>query len=366
MEEGLIMRFLLIILIFLHGLIHLAGFLKSFGFINLEEISHDISKPIGVLWLISTLLFFATGILYLLGKDSWIIPATLAIVISQLLIILTWQDAKFGTIPNVIILLSIIIGFFVWSFNHQVSQEIKSIKEENFTKEIITAQELNSLPPQVKQWLQNIGLVGKEKIHTVYFKQKGTMKLKPDQDKWSDALAEQYITTDKPAFIWKVKMEMSPFVKVAGRDYFVDGEGKMLMKVASLIPVVNVSHNTKVNQSTLQRFLLELPWYPSMALSPFITWEEVNEHSARATMTYKGTSGSAVFHFDNNGDLLKVSAYRYKENGDNAELIECVGEVKENTVIEGIKIPTNLHVSWVLDEGLFTWYRLEIYDVNFN
>ncbi len=37
--------------------------------------------------------------------------------------------------------------------------------------------------------------------------------------------------------------------------------------------------------------------YPSAALNDYIKWEEIDEHSARAAMTWQGVSGSMVFTF---------------------------------------------------------------------
>jgi hypothetical protein len=191
------------------------------------------------------------------------------------------------------------------------------------------------------------------------------MKLKTDQKKWSKAKAEQYITTNTPSFLWKVNMSMIPLVNVAGRDFFMEGQGETTISIASLIPIVNLSRNEKLNQSSLGRYLLELPWYPTAALSPYIKWESLNEYSARADMSYKGISGSAIFYFDGDSNLIKISAMRYKESDKNAELIECIGEVKGNDTIYGITIPTRINVSWVMKEEIFTWYKLEIFDVEY-
>jgi uncharacterized membrane protein len=40
-----------------------------------------------------------------LKKDAWPILAIIAALISQVLIIAVWKDAKFGTIANLIVLL---------------------------------------------------------------------------------------------------------------------------------------------------------------------------------------------------------------------------------------------------------------------
>ncbi|MDP5277000.1 DUF6920 family protein [Chengkuizengella axinellae] len=233
-------------------------------------------------------------------------------------------------------------------------------------KTMIEESMLASLPRPVQLWLINIGVIGKEVIHNVYFKQSGLMKLKPTQKRWLQANAEQYITTNEPSFLWKVSMKVMPFIHVYGSDLFINAQGYMTIKIASLIPIVQVSNLDKLNESALQRFLLELPWYPTAALNSYISWENINETSAKATMTYNGVTGSAFFHFDEYNTLVKISALRYKDSDESAERLQCIGEVKEHNIVHGIKIPTKMNVSWMLDEGMFTWYKLKIFDITYN
>lgn len=232
--------------------------------------------------------------------------------------------------------------------------------------EKLTLDKIDHLPPQIQLWLKKIGIIGKEPIRTARFKQKGFMKLKPDQKKWIKATAFQTVTTEEPSFIWDAKIQFLPMLNVTGRDVYLNGEGSMLIKLASLFPIAKVANKRKVNQSTLQRYLLEMPWYPSAVANEYLTWEIIDQLTVKATMTYKGTSGTAVYHFEESGDLQKVSALRYKDSDEQAKPIECIGEVIETNEVNGIRLPTKLEVSWMLDEGKFTWYKVEIYDVEFN
>nr|HMN50171.1 hypothetical protein [Ignavibacteriaceae bacterium] len=151
-----------------------------------------------------------------------------------------------------------------------------------------------------------------------------------------------------------------------GRDKFSDGKGNMLIKVFSLFNVVNASDNEKINQGTLQRYLGETIWFPTAVVSPYIKWEEIDSLSAKATMTYRGTTGSAVFTFNENGDFVKFSAMRYMGSEANSPLKEWVITLNEYKVYSGIKIPVKGEATWKLDEGDFTWYKLEVYDIKYN
>ncbi len=362
------MKLILFFLIIIHGLIHLLGFVKAFDLAKIEGSSTDISRTTGLVWLLSMLLFLLVGALLLMNKDWVWIPALAAVITSQALIFLTWQDAKFGTIPNLINLVFVIFSFAAWEFEGSFEKETKALLSEAkvVEKDVITEEMTASLPAPVQKWVKNIGLIGTKPVHTAYFEQKAKMKLKPDQADWYPAEVVQYVTTDRPGFLWKVNMRMFSVINVTGRDQFHDGQGSMTIKIGSLIPVVNEANDRKTNQSTLQRYLMELVWYPSAVLSPYITWEEIDENTAKATMDYNDVSGSATFYFDDSGNFLKVSAFRYNGSDENAIKAECIGEAKEFGFVEGIKIPTKVDITWVLEDGLFTWYETEVLHVMYH
>jgi len=84
------------------------GFAKAFDFAELEQLKQPISKVQGLMWLAATVFFLTTIVIYLLRKEWWWMIALVAVVISQIVISFSWQDAKFGTIANLIILVVIV------------------------------------------------------------------------------------------------------------------------------------------------------------------------------------------------------------------------------------------------------------------
>jgi len=361
------MKWFFFFIVIIHAIIHLLGFLKAFQLAEINQLTQNLSKPMGILWLVALLLLVVSAILFISQNNYWWSIAFAGVILSQILTILFWQDAKFGTIPNIIILFVAIIAFADWSFNRSVDLEISEMLSAAVDKkEILTEDNITYLPPIVQKWLKNSGAVGKEIIHTVRLKQKGQMKMKPDQEKWYEANAVQYFTVDNPEFIWEVKVDMMPLVYFTGRDMFKDGKGSMIIKILSLINVVNDSDNEKLNQGTMQRYLGEIIWFPTAAVSPYIKWEEVDSLTVKATMTYKNTTGSAVFTFNQNGDFEKFSAMRYMGTEEDSQLKEWIITLNEYAVYGGIKIPVKGEATWKLDDGDFTWYKLEIYDVVYN
>ncbi|SKB41994.1 hypothetical protein SAMN05660903_00593 [Salegentibacter salinarum] len=361
------MRIALIILIGIHGIIHLFGFFKGFGIAEFSAISQPISKTYGIFWFLTFLLFALTVILVLVHSNYWWVSGFLAVLLSQVLIFNYWSDARYGTIVNLIILLAAMIAFSNFNFKNLIKGERIALFENSQlkTREIVTEEALQDLPQIAQKWLTNSGMIGKPLISNVHLVQELQLKLKPEQTSWNNGTAEQYFTIQPPAFNWNINTKMNSMLSVVGRDKFEDGKGEMTIKLLSLIPVVNAKNDEKVDQATLERYLAEIVWFPSAALSPYIEWEPINEYSARATMEYKGTKGSGEFHFEEQGVFKKFVAMRYQNANDTKPTKWTVTATKTEEM-NGIKIPVECEASWELESGPWTWLKLKIKEIQYN
>jgi hypothetical protein len=182
------LRILLTFILLVHGLIHLLGFVKEFGLAKVNELSdnsHDWPASVvwfaGSLWLVACLLFFVSAIQFQTKTDWWWMVAAAAVTVSQVLIILYWQDAKYGSLVNGLLVLAIILSYGSWQFNAMVKKEVSPfVRQVNPTPQTVTLQMLEPLPPVIQKWLKNSGIVGKKRIQTVHLQQKGLMRTKPN------------------------------------------------------------------------------------------------------------------------------------------------------------------------------------------
>jgi hypothetical protein len=81
------LKYLLVLVIAIHGLIHLIGYAKAYGYGNFPQLTKSVSKPVGSLWLIAAIHFITVAIFYMLGKEGWWMVAIPALIISQTLIL---------------------------------------------------------------------------------------------------------------------------------------------------------------------------------------------------------------------------------------------------------------------------------------
>ncbi len=360
-------RIIFAIFIVLHGLIHVMGFMRAFNLATISQLTQSISKPAGLLWFLTALLFLAVFIVFLINKEWWWMIAAPAILFSQLLIIFYWQDAKFGTIANVIILAATIVAIGNWQFHTMVQKELKSLANLTIPeKKVLTKEMIETLPLVVQKWMQRSNVLGKEIVQTVYLEQTGEMRTTPDS-KWMPFEANQWFTTGEPGFIWIVDVKAAPGIHLKGRDKYEDGKGHMLIKLLSLFTVADAT-GSETDQGTLLRYLAEIIWFPSAAVYDYIKWEQIDPQTAKATMTFCGITASGFFKFDMNNDVISFEARRYFDRKDGATLEGWFIEADPDGYKEfnGIRIPARGTVTWRLKEGDYTWLKLEIEDIQYN
>lgn len=235
---------------------------------------------------------------------------------------------------------------------------------EEVSTKAIDEDDIKDLPYPVQNWLTNSNVIGKEEIKTVRLKQEGRMRTKKNGP-WMSTKAEQYFTVEEPGFVWIADVKMASLIHLSGIDTFNAGKGKMKIKVLSLIPVVD-SEGPEMDSSTLMRYLAEMMWFPTAALSPYIKWEEIDQNSAKAIMEYGALSVSGIFYFNDNGDILRFVGKRYKEVNGKYILTDWGGINKEFKEFDGIRLPSKSVVTWFEEDGEFNWFELEITELQYN
>ena len=229
---------------------------------------------------------------------------------------------------------------------------------------LITDAQLTGLPEPVQRYLRYAGVVGKAPIRTVCLKQQGWMRQQPGQ-KWMPLDAEQYVTTKPPAFLWHCVMRPFPLVWVSATDQFSEGHGSMRIKLLSAIPLGN-ARGPEMDQGELQRYLLEMAWFPTGWLSDAIEWQALDTHSARATIHQQGVTASGVLHVNEQGQLTRLTAQRYREERGHYRLEPWTAQSNEYQEVEGMRIPTKSEVTWHPASGDFTWFRFKITEIEYD
>lgn len=273
-------------------------------------------------------------------------------------------------IPIIIVLIAIFISVILLkdkkSYIKEKSDIIKIIENNENIIKILRMEDIPvSLPQSVRTWLITSGCIDSEVVTSAKIYQTFYMKMNEEQESWDIGSAEQIFSISEPAFLWSLDIKMNNIIPVKGRDLFISGKGSMLIKLLSILPVVNINDNQKIDESTMHRFLGELMWFPTAALSPYISWKEIDKNIAEATMTWNGISVTGRFIFDTNGDIKRFEANRYKDIEDELPTL-WIGEVLEINEINKKRIPTKASISWKTEDTSWTWAIINIDSILYN
>jgi len=348
-------------LVALHGLIHLMGFVKAFALADLPALTRAIPKMTGLAWLASALIICAAAAALLLGVGWWWMVAVTGLLASQTLIVRYWHDAKFGSIANVILLAGAVVGYGAWSFSSMVTTELEAfLPADDGAPVIVTRQMTAAYPPVVRRWFERSRIVGKPVPRTVHLHQEGMMR-SSREGAWMPVKATQWFTTGEPGFFWTAKVKAAAGMSIVARDKYEGGRGSMLIKAVSVFPIAD-AHGPEVDQGSMLRYLAELAWFPAAAMGDYLHWEEIDSMTARATMTYGGITGTGVFRFDEQGNMLSFEAKRYYDRKGGATLEDWLIQIDPDGYreFEGVRIPAKASVTWKLKDGDLTWLTLEI------
>ncbi len=214
---------------------------------------------------------------------------------------------------------------------------------------VVTGEMLAGLPVPVRRYLTYTGIVGTLFVRTVYLRQEGKMRPGPGQP-WMPLDAGEYYSVQPPGFVWDGRMHLGPLPIGRARDMYLHGRGNMLVKVASLFTVVDAM-GEEMDQGSMMRYLSEMIFFPSAFLGDNLSFEAVDERSARVTLTDHGRTATGTMYFDGAGGLTDFVAKRYRMVDGSSQLETWSTPVTAYGEFEGLRLPVRGKAVWKLADG---------------
>jgi hypothetical protein len=363
------MKIAFVILVALHGAIHAMGFAKAFGLASLEQLHVPISKPIGVLWLIAALAFVATAAALSLGARMWWAPALVAIVVSQTVIVLSWSDAKLGTIANAIVLVPLSLALLDLrssSFRSTYEREVEAGHANRARRPPILDRDLDTLPPLIAGYLRRVGVVGKPRILGFHARFSGWMKNGASASPMSISVDQtSFVSPPTRLFLMSASKMGMPFEAL---HMYRGPSATMQVRIASLFEVVD-AHGPKMDRSeTVTLFNDWCLLAPMALLDANVVWETVDARRVAGTFTNASQTIRAELTFDDAGDLVSfVSNDRFASaDGRTYESFPWSTPISEYRVVRGFRLPYRADAIWLRPEGPYTYAHFVVDDVEFD
>lgn len=297
------MRFVLVFIILVHGLIHFMGFVKAFDLGQIDQLTRHIGKPAGIVWLFVGLLLLAAALLLVVHHTYWWIPALVGALLSQALIFSAWNDAKFGTIANLIVLLAAVTAWGQYNFEKQFRKDAESnmARTRSLPEVILTEADLVALPPPVQRYLRFAGVLNKPKVNSMHVVFEGEMRKRGND--FFPFTSEQYNFFDQHTRLFYMKACMFG-LWVPGYHRYTQAKATMDIRLFGLIPVVWHDGAVMDTTETVTLFNDMCLIAPATLIDKRIQWESLTDTSAKAVFTNQDITISAVLYINEQGHLV--------------------------------------------------------------
>jgi len=356
------------IIVILHGLIHLLGFVKAFDYADISALTKEISKPVGILWLMAALLMVIFAFSFIFKKDIWVYFAIVAMVLSQALILFSWQDARFGSIANIMILIVSIVGVFHLNFKNTYKNEVKTamVQTIDMKDTILTKEDISHLPELVQKYLHYTGCIGKPKVNNFRIDFSGKIR-SHEAKEWMELTSEQYNFIPEPTrffFLDATKKQLP----LAGFHSFKNGTAYMDIRLLSMFKVQYMEGKEMNISETVTFFNDFCCLAPAALIDDRIQWLETEGNKVKASFTFNGVTVSAWLYFNEKGELVNfVSEDRYAASEDGTSTrLKWSTPLRDYKMINGYKLASYAEAIYTYPDGDFTYATFTVKNIYFN
>lgn len=361
-------KIIFIIITAIHGLIHLMGFVKAFSLAKVDQLLLPISRPIGALWLLSTLLLLLSTALFAFGKNWWGFIALPAVVLSQTLIILSWSDARFGTIPNILILLVATISIGSFFLQSQFETAVRADLENNNkpSTEVLTESDIAHLPAPVQKYVRYTRATGKTKPQNMYIKFDAEMYRKPgDKPMKAHSVQYNFYGDYSRYFLMKASMMGVPFSAI---HIYKDRRASFQVMVAELFKIINIKDEELAKAETVTLLNDMCIFAPGSLSDKRLSWSEIDSLSTKVTLTNGKYRVSATLHFNEAGELVNfVSDDRSALQDDGTmKRARWSTPISQYKKYDGRMVATIGKTIWNYPEGDFMYGSFNLKSIKYN
>jgi len=302
------MTVVLAILLATHGLIHLIGANRK----------RQPSVAFGSLWIAGAALFCLTCVALVAWPRGWWAIGAVAVLISVVAIVTAWKDAKFGLIPNALILVAVVAGFMAEgpaSLHAAYDRDVHERRAGTVHVGLVSVEDVAHLPPSVRRYLEVAGVIGQPRVWDFQVRMHGRIR-GDGNSPWMPLVAEQHNFVDARARFFYMTSSMFA-IPVQGYHRYAGGAASMHVKAGGLVTVASASGAEMTQAETVTLFNDMAVMAPATLIDPGIQWESLSRNRARAAFTAGAQTIRADLVFSDSGELVNfISDDRYQSAGD--------------------------------------------------
>jgi len=268
----------------------------------------------------------------------------------------------------VVVVLALVYGSVRWqSATREMHAKLEAARRPIGVK-TYSPDELITLPAPVQKYFRTVLKEGRPMISAVRVEHSGTFNMSETGDHWRPFTSTQLVITQRPGFDWEGRIAMMPGLSVRVHDAYIAGEGILHASLFGLVSLVNLRGTPEVARGELMRFFAEAAWYPTALLpSQGVKWEAVDAASSKATLTDGAATLTMLFRFNSESGLIESVRAEARGRTVAGAVVPTPWEGRWNDyqMRDGMLIPLEGEVAWILPEGPKPYWRGRIQDIGY-
>lgn len=227
---------------------------------------------------------------------------------------------------------------------------------------------LDALPPPVARYFRHVLQPGQGMIRSAMIRQGGVLRTSLRSDSWSRFTARMLAVPASTGFLWSARVALPVASHVQVLDSYIDGVGAGRVDLLSAWTLASEAGSAELNAGALHRYLAEAVWFPTALLPQAgVEWTPIDQRSARASLSHRGTTVSLEFRFNDNDEVAGIyTSGRYGRFDQGYRQVPWEGHFRDYQVRAGMRVPEQGEVGWHLDGGFQLVWQGRVLDVHYD
>ncbi len=367
------LRWLLVAVLAGHGLIHLLGAAKGFGWAEVSQLATPIGGWRGVLWLVAAALVLTAAALLATGAPTWWWALALAAaVVSQIAVVTSWSDARFGTLANLVLVLAASYAFAAQgplSFHAQYHAHVaQALADVDPSPAVLAEADLADLPAPLAAYIRRSGAVGKPRVVSFHADFHGRIRGGPDEP-WMPFTGQQvntYGPRPQRLFLMDATKARLP---VTVLHVFANTTATMRVKLLSVLTMVDAAGPEMDRGETVTVFDDLVVMAPGAIVDARASWAAIDSQRVRGEFTDGDQTVSAMLTFNADHDLVDfVSDDRSAASSDGKTFTSqrWSTPLSGHRDTGGRRVLTSGEGVWHTGDGPFTYLEFDLDAISYN
>ncbi|HIK53880.1 MAG TPA: hypothetical protein IGS37_01670 [Synechococcales cyanobacterium M55_K2018_004] len=213
---------------------------------------------------------------------------------------------------------------------------------------IVDFEAFSELPPPVARYFRYVLTNGQKFIRVAKIHQSGVLRTSTRTENWLPFTATQLVVPPAVGFVWNAKVKTPLGTHIRVLDSYTAGVGASRVSLSSTFAMASTTGVPELNSGALHRYLAEAVWFPTALLPQCgVVWHPIDDRSALATLTDRGTTVCLTFQFSEVGTVEGVySNGRFGNFDGEYKQVPWQGCFRDYQVQAGMRVPSYGEVGW--------------------